>query len=210
MGTPEEFSENNVISSLSLWLAGQLLGAGYLIFWKARGAVQTPDGWYFDWNSNYASILLDPTFAARWAGGKGLLTLADHTPTEPRFVERPITEAGPIPQHEVLVPALSIEVGPALEIANVELGSRVKWWSRHLVVEGYARNRVELAYLKDKLPIWFKGESTFDIANHDAGSLATVGQVEVLDTIVDYQISRTGIEQATYYIIGNARLEYAA
>jgi len=210
MGTPEDYSENNVINSLSLWLADQLIDAGYLIYWKQRGAVQDEDGWYFDWNTNYSLYMADSTFAARWASAKGLLVLADYMPTEPRFIERPISEAGPIPQNEVVTPTLSIEVGPALEISNLEMGTDVKWWNRHLVVEGYLRTRSELGVFKDNLPIWFLGESTFDIANHDAGSLATVGQIQVLDTIVDSQISRTGLEQATYYVIVNARLEYAA
>lgn len=210
MSTPELYSETNVVHSLSTVIANDLLLAGYLVYWHAIQSVQTLDGVYANWNDNYSVYISNPTFAGRWNSAKGLAMLTDHLPTEPRFVERPISVVGPISTHEVLIPALSVEVGPAIEIANYELGSTLKWWNRHLVIEGYARNRTELAFFKDKLPIWFRGETTFDVVNHDAGSLAAVGPVQSMDTVVDYEIVRAGPEQTTYHVICNARLEYIA
>lgn len=210
MGTPEEYSTRNVSNSLSIVLADKLLAFGYIIYWPSVSAVQTLDGWYYQWNTAYASYAADSTFMAAWNNAKGLLSLVDHLPTEPRFVERPITVVGTIPQSEVLIPALSLEIGSAVEIYNAEIGSDLKWWNRHLLVEGYVRDRNEAAEFADKLGIWFKGDTTYDISDQDAGSFAAIGDVQVLDTVVEYEIHTEGSIQETYHVICNARLEYVA
>jgi hypothetical protein len=206
----EQFSETNIVNTVSLYLAAKLLERGYGLYWHARDAVQTPDGWYFDWGQQYAAYLGDPVFGPWLAGAKGLVMLTDDLPAEPRFVQRPIEQVGPVPQHQVMVPVLSVEVGPAVAMRNFELGSKLKWRGRHLVVEGYVRTKAELGVFKDALGNWFDNETCFDIADHDAGTLATVGQIEFCDTLVDYDINVNGTEAATYQVICNSRLEYVA
>lgn len=208
-----QFSENNITGSLALVVANNILDLGYLVYWHAKQAVQidiaSPD-WYFNWNTNFATYMIEPNFSAAWANAKGLLMLTDYLPTEPRFIERPIDVVGPIPDDQVQIPALSIEVGPPVEISNYELGSRLKWYNRHLVLEGYLRNRTELSIFKDQLAEWFRGDTPIDIRNHDAGNLALIGTVSVLDAAVDYEINRESTEQTTFHVICNARLEYVA
>lgn len=208
--TPDKFSETNVVNTVSRYVASKLLAENYLVYWHARDAVETPDGWYFEWSTNYATYMLDATFLARETAAKGLVVLTDSLPAEPRFVERPITQVGPINQNEVPIPALSIEVGPSKFVAEYEIGSGLKWRYRHLIVDGYVRTRAEQAKFKDFLALWFEHNQLFDIADNDAGSTAIVGTVYVQEPDVDYAIYTDTPKATTFQVICNARLDYIA
>lgn len=208
--TPEQYSESNIVNSLSIALANKLLLASYLVYWHKRDAVQTPDGMYFQWSTNYASYMADVTFAARVTAGKGMIALRDSLPAEPVFIQRHIQTAGPIKQNEVPVPALSVEVGPPVAIKDWELGSKMKLWGRHLIIDGYVRDQSEQRRFKDYLAIWMMDDQFFTISDHDSGSLAEVGPLDTNDTVIDFAVEVAGQEQTTYQVLCNSRLEYVA
>lgn len=208
MATQSDFSETNIVNSVSLVLAQRLMAKGYLIYWRHRDAVQTPEGWYYDWGTNFTAYMSDVAFAARVNGGTGLVVLSDSLPAEPVFVKRHIQVAGPIAQNEVPVPAISVEVGPAVVMTNWELGSALKMRGRHLIVDGYVRDRSEQVKFKDWFAEWFDNDTFFTINQHDDGSLSPIGQLDTNDTIVDFAIEVAGQEQVTYQVLCNSRLEY--
>ena len=208
MASQLDFSETNIVNTLSVFLAQKLMNVGYLIYWRQRDAVQTPEGWYYEWSTNYSTYMADATFAARVNSGNGLVVLTDSLPTEPVFIKRHIQVAGPIKQNEVPVPAISVEVGPPVAITNWELGSGLKMRGRHLIVDGYVRDRSEQAKFKDWFAMWFDNDTYFTIQNHDDGSLVAVGQLDTNDTVVDFAVEVAGQEQVTYQVLCNSRLEY--
>lgn len=210
MTTRDKYSETNIVNSISVALAQKLLDAGYMIYWRLRDAVQTPDGWYYQWSTNFATYMADGTFSARVTASLGLMTLTDSLPTEPVFVQRQLAAAGPIAQNVVPVPALSVEVGPPVAIRNWELGSKLKLFGRHLIVDGYLRNRSEQIRFKDWLADWFDSSTVFSIVDHDAGTLAPVDTLDTNDTVVDFAVVVDGQEQTTYQVLCNTRLEYIA
>lgn len=210
MSVRSDYSETNIVNSISTVLASNLLGVGYLIYWRLRDAVQTPDGWYFQWSTNYPTYMLDVTFAAKVNASQGLITLSDSLPAEPVFIQRPIQAAGPITQNTVVIPALSVEVGPPVPIRNWELGSKLKMFGRHLIVDGYLRNHSEQAKFKDWLANWFDSSTVFQILDHDGGTLALIDTLDTNDTIVDFAVNVAAQEQTTYQVLCNSRLEYIA
>lgn len=205
-----QYSENNIVNSIASVLASNLLSANYLVYWQARDGVQTPDGFYYGWSTNYATYMADGTFLARITAAKGMVTLVEHIPASPTWILRPITTAGPIGQDQLVLPVLSVEVGPMLNVKNYELGSAKSWRSRHLVIDGYVRDQSEQKTFMDLLSIWFDNETFFSVQDHDAGTLATVGDIETDKTQVDYAIQPIAVEPVTFQVICNSRLQYIA
>src|SRR5690242_15772631 len=120
------WSESNIINSLSLYLAGQLLAAGFLVYWHERDALQintSPTGWYLQYSQNYQTYLANSTFQAAHAAAVGIVTMVDSIPANPRFVKRLTSDASVGPADAITVPAVSIEVGPAIPVQNYELGT---------------------------------------------------------------------------------------
>lgn len=211
--TPEAFSESNVLNSLSLYVASKLLASGYLLYWHKRDAVQIADsstGWYTEWSKNGATYLANSTVAAAFSAARGLVTLTGEIPAVPRFIIRLIDDTSIGPADVVSVPTLSIEVGPAIAVSDYELGSGKKWRSRHLIVDGYVRTVEEQGRFKDFFSLWFDNNQALTIRNHDAGTLAQVGEVTVVDSVPRYQTLVMGAEATTYQVLLNARLVYVA
>lgn len=213
------FSETNIVNSISQYLATQLLAAGYLLYWHHIDAVQingTSTGWYLNWSVNGATYLAQPTVQTVFTAARGLLTLTGEIPAVPRFVIRLIDDTSIGPADVVAVPTLSVEVGPALPVSNYELGARTKWRSRHLIVDGYLRgpqdapNFNEQALFKDFLALWFDNEQPLAVQNHDDGSLAAVGTVTVMDSVVRHATLPQAPDPTTYQVLLNARLVYVA
>ena len=210
MTLPELYSAENILNTLSTYISTDLLARNYLVGWQERNAVQTPDGWYYGWDANFAAYVADGTFNARWTTAKGLVTMVEGFATEPRFIERPIAVAGPMPQHEVLVPALSLELTPPYAVRFAELGSGVQWWNHTMLVEGYFRTRAELRTFADLTMLWFQEQTPLTILRHDDSSLAVIGDLQFLDAVAETELDLTVSQQLVYHLVCNARLEYAA
>lgn len=203
-------NEHNVANSVALYLAAKLLAEGYLLYWHAIDAVQTPDQWYSQYSVNQASYLLDSTFAARVASAKGLLTILPKKSAIPRWIQRPTNDGTVQPQDSVPIPALSLTIDPVVTVANYELGSKLKWRVRRLTIDGYARDETEQSRFVDLLADWLDNETMLDVLDHEAGDLALLGTVEVDRVSLDAGFAFDEAEAATYEVLFNARLEYVA
>lgn len=210
MPTIDQFSTSNIINSLSVYLAGKLLASGYLVYWHYRDFVQTTDGAYYQYSTNASTYLADPTFVSRYSTAKALVTLTDSIPADPRHIVRPTTDGSVGPPETVTVPVLSISVGDAVPIANYEVGTALKWRTRHLVIDGFARTKEEAAALADLLAIWFDEDLSQNILNHDAGSLAVIGSVRIANMRSDRDEWLDEAEERRFEMLLNAMLEYVA
>lgn len=208
--TPELYSESNVANSLSTDLAGRLLAAGYLLYWEPQDAVQTLSEWWLQFRVNEAAYLANPTFQARLAAAKGILTVAGTLPANPRFISRPTLDGSAPDADEVRVPAMIITLSAARPGRPYELGTTKKWRTRHLMVEAYVRNESELRLLKDLLALWMEPDRVVAIVNHDAGTLAAIGDVHVTQSAVDSDLLFDGSEATTHQVVLNAMLQYTA
>ena len=206
----EQYSDNNVLNSIALDLANKFLSVNYVVYWANRDIVQTLDGSYFGWSTNYATHMADGTFAARIAAADGMVSLTESLSASPTWILRPITTAGPIAQNEHLLPVISVEVGAAVPVRPYELGSRDKWRHRLLMLDGYVTSRKELRKFVDWFGLWYDSELHLDIQDHDAGSLATVGDVEFVDTNVRYRVDPIAVEPVVFQVICTTRLTYIA
>jgi hypothetical protein len=211
MTLAEQLSEFNIVNSVSEYIAGKLLEAGYVVYWHARDALQlNATDWYFEYSTNYPTYLAVPAVLTAMNAAKGIVTLGRSLPAEPRFVARPTLDGSVLPQDAVGIPALSVEVGPAQIVEYLECGTRVKRWFRHLLVDGYARTQDEQGRFTDYFALWFEPDIPLSIYDHDAGTRALIDTVlPLLPNISRAQL----IDQAdaiTYQLVFNARLEYFA
>lgn len=212
MSTPAKYSTTNVLNTISQLLATNFLADGYLIYWHARDSVQideTASGWYPSFSQNRAAYAADSTFSTAVANAKGLVTLVSDLPAVPRFVIRLMSDASVGDPDEVPVPAIAIDVGAALSLSAYELGSKVKWRTRHLMLDAYVRSEAEAMQVQDLFAIWFEEECSIPIVDHDAGTQAAVGAVIVLDPGVRALPNIHQGDALTYEVLLNARLVYA-
>lgn len=210
MALIDKYTTSNVSNSLATYFAERLLVAGYLVYWHHRDMVQTTDGTYYQYSTSYVTYLADPTFLSRYSAAKGIVTITDHVPAVPRHIIRPTTDGSVGPAESVTVPVLSIEIGDAVPLASYEAGSSLKWRTRHLVIDGYARSKDESARLADLLAVWFDEEVQRDVNDHDAGTQAVVGPIRVADMRVDRADFLDEAEERRFEVLLNARLEYVA
>lgn len=208
-----QWSETNILNSVALYITSQFIAQGYVIYYHRQDAMQintSATGWYYQWSTNKAAILADSAFAAALSAGKGLLTVVEALPAEPRFVERLISDASVGAADEVPVPALAFSLTSEQFQDGYELGTKMKWRSRHLMVDSYTRDDREQGRIKDWLTWWLELNSIVDIADHDAGSQAAVGSVVVDQVRVDTDRFFEKGQAATYQVLANALLTYVA
>lgn len=184
---------------------------GYLVYWKERDAVETNAGWYFQYSTNFTTYLVDGTFAAAVTAAKAMVSITLAFPASPQILQRHITEARSLSQNEIVVPALSLDLGPALAVGNIELGTNIQTRHRHLMIEGYLRDDFEMGVIADFLAIWFDNNTNFSVYDHDAGTAVEIGQAQTVATVVDsLRNDGDGQEQTSYQVICNTMLEYIA
>jgi hypothetical protein len=203
-------SERNVQNSVASFLASKLITAGYLVYWHQIDSVETPDGVYPNYSTLQSTYLAIPGFMARVNLSKGLVTLTGNLSALPRFVTRP-TSDGKVEGHDTVpTPALSVTVGPMVSDGDFELGSKLRWRSRHLMVQGFLRNDAEQQTFADVLAEWFDDHTIVEIRDHVAGSLALLDTFDLVAPRVAKDTDVDGAEAVTYEVLVNARLEYVA
>ncbi len=209
MSTPEKFSTTNILNSIATDLVAKMLANNYIVYWKERYAVETNDGWYFEYSTKFTTYLADGTFAAAVASSKAMVSITQSFPASPQILQRHITEARSLSQNEIVVPALSIEIGPALGFENVELGTNLQRRHRHLVVAGFLRDDLEMGAIADFLAIWYDNNTNFPVYDHDSGTATEIGQMQTVATVVDsFRDDENAQEQTAYQVICNTMLEY--
>jgi hypothetical protein len=209
--TADQVTESNVENSVSIYLATLLLGANYLVYWHQSDALQTPDGWYFNYSALQTTYLADATLHARVVAAAGLITLRGDISAIPRYVTRPSRDGTVAGQDEVPIPLVAIEIGPSISLRNYEMGNRpTKWRRRHCMLTLVARDRAEQKALTDRLAVWFDDGQWIDIKDHDSGTLSTITSVQVVDQVPFTAVSPDDAEALTYVSAINAWLEYVA
>lgn len=205
-----QFSETNIENSVATLLAQRLLNAGYLLYWEPIDAVQTIDGWYFQYTTQQATYAVDPVFSQRLAAAKGILTLRDPATANPSFAVRPMND-GTVPEEgAVQTPSLAIHIGPMLNGEGIGMGDRTRVRYRHLSIYGLARDRFEQATLRDSLAMWFDENEVIDVRDHDAETLELFGSVITDLVMADSAIVQLSTEAMTFEVVLNARLQYEA
>lgn len=202
------WSSTNLFNSVGARLGAKLLAEGYLIYWSNQDGFETPDGWYGRYSTRDDVLLQDSTVAARVAAAKGLLTIRGPLTAVPQFVTRPKYSGAVDTQNEVMVPALAIDVGGQGPIGGYELGTRLKWRTRRLTIQGFARTWDEMKLLEDRLAEWFDEDVEIDVLDHDAATLENLGSARVVSPSVEGDLEVAGSEPATYGVELNASLEY--
>lgn len=206
-----DYSTPNIINSISLELAARFLTAGYVLYWHRLDALQTSTiDWYYNYSTTYETRLADAAFLGLLTAAKGILTITDSVPALPRYTVRPINSGAVPAEDEVMVPSLAVLLGPAIDLSSAEMGSDLKNWARRLELDTYLRTTDEQGLFQDLFPLWFKGDATFAIKNHVAGTLADVGTVVVgrsqtaTLTVIDNSLAQT------FEVAMQAKLDYVA
>lgn len=211
MGTlAQSYSNHNVANSLAIFVATKLLAADYLVYWHQRDAVQTDDGWYYEYSTKRDDYLADNTFKAAYDTAKGVSTITEAVSADSKFIIRPTTDGSIGPAATVPLPVLSINVGDAIGQEFVELGSLMKFRWRHLVVDCFTRSKAENNIISDALAVWFDEGTSITVSDHGAGTLANFGDVTLSAVRVDSAVWLAEPEERRYQVILNARLEYVA
>lgn len=210
MTTQSDFSTSNVKNSIAGFLGAALLQKGYVVYWHENDGLETLDGYYGQWSTRQATLLTDSVVAPRIAAAAGLITIKGPITASPRFVTRPTFSGAVDEQDEIPVPAIAIDVGAAAPIANYELGSRLQWRSRHLIVHAFARTEPEQSLFQDFLAETLDEDTMIDILDHDGGTQNVVGNVRMLSPTTEGSIRIPGPESTTFAVELNARLEYVA
>lgn len=206
----DQFSETNLATSMAVYLAGQLLTAGYLVYWHLADAVQTPDGWYYGWRANFNTYKVDSQVAARLAAAKGLMAIRPKATADPLFPVRHTLDGSVPNQDEVQVPCLFVSVDVERPGDFSGLGDRMRERFRDLTVYGYVRDAAEQSVMTTALVRWFDDSLALAVQDYDAGTLSEFGDVECQMPLADNAIVGLTPEATRYEVILNARLRYEA
>lgn len=210
MSLMDLFSERNILNSVATQLSENLLDAGYLVYWHALDAVQTPDGMYGTYSTDYATHLADGTFAGRVNAALGMVTVTEGETASPRFPTRLTTAGEPTTAERVQVPTFGIEIGPEVPLTPYEHGSYLRWRVRPLTIEGRLRTRAELTWFTDKLAQWFDEDFPIVIEDHDNSSGEDPSIVRITRRLVTRDVVENLGEQDRFQVQLQARLEFVA
>lgn len=203
-------SETNIENSIATVFGQALLDVGYVLYWHASDGLQTPDGWYQGYSVNQATYVADPTVAARLQAALGLFTIAERPSALPRTPTRPTTGGLVGAPDQLSSPVAAIKVDPVLTGPGYEIGTRRRVRNRVMTIETVCRDLTEQTRLTDLFPQILDDESTVEVLDHDGGTLAVVGSVDVLKGSIDSQLVPFGADAFTYTVTFHAVLEFVA
>jgi hypothetical protein len=204
------FTTSNLTNSMADKLATELLAAGYLLYWLSLDALQTADGVYLNYQANQASILQDVDVAEELASSKGILTLRNDDFSFPQYPTRPTSDGAVAAPEDIPVPAIALRVQHMPNGRLLGIGSTERARFASLELYGLARDKGEQLYLTDVLRVAFDESQFLSVLDHDAGTRASVGAVEVQRTEVGTLIYPLGPESRAFEFTLNARLRYEA
>lgn len=210
MALLDQYSETNLATNIAVLLATNLLALGYLIYWHQTDALQTPDGYYYGWSTNFATLSGNSTLAARINAAKGLVTIRPQDTAKPVYPVRHTVDASVTNETEAQVPWLAVQVDAEQPVAFSGLGDRRRTRHRNLTIYGCTRDKTEMSFLRDSLVRWFDDSSFLPLQDYDAGSTTVFADVEFELPIADSAIIALSPEASRYEVILNARLRYEA
>jgi hypothetical protein len=205
------YSLTNLTNSVAEVLASTLLSHDYLLYWPTLDALQTPDGVYPQYQANQAAILLsDSAVASRYNDSRGILTIRNDDFSFPQFPTRPTSDGAVLSPEDMPVPSIVLQVQHEGNGGLLGLGSRERERFASLDMYGLARDQGEQLYLVDALRVAFDESQFLTVADHDAGTKASVGLMELQRTSVGTLIYPLGPESRAFEFTLNARLRYEA
>lgn len=211
--TLDAFSRDNMANSLAVYLAEALLSAGYLVYWHAADAVQTPVGWYPQYRATQDVYEADATFAAQLSAARGLVTLRDAdamSAANPLYPVRP-TDDGDMPSaQDVAVPSLTVELSDIGTGRALELGSSLRERWRYVALWGFARDATEMRWFTDHLAMWCDEDVVSDVADHTQDPPTVLGTVSWRGVELESAIVPIGLEATQFEFMLNARLVFDA
>lgn len=207
--TPEQASSANIVNSVAEYLAGKFLAKGYLVYWQVLDAVQTADGWYYEYSVNSATYLADATFGAAATAAKGMVAIVPAIPAEPRFVSRPTLDGTVLPESHVGIPAIAIEVGAPDPQFRYQLGSTMHWRRRMLTLDCYTRTQAEQAEWQDWLALWFDPDVLIPLRDHENTGLSLEDGWSTM-TRIDSNTVLNRAEAEAFQVVLTTFLEYIA
>lgn len=213
MATPSEFSATNIGNSLSLYLGAQCIQADLVVYWHELDALQIGTGtsdWYFEFSTNRTAILATPEVQTALNASRGVLTMYGAFPAEPRFIQRLISDVTAGSQQDVVIPALTFVVSPELMTQPYEIGTKLKWRKRSVMVEVITRTAQEQLWFADRLMNWLDDETAIVIHNHDDQSLTELGVVETERVRVEMGTFTDAAMALTYQIVSGMWVNYVA
>jgi hypothetical protein len=191
-------------------LSANLLSAGYLLYWHSIDALQTPDGFYFQYSTQQATYLADSLVSSRMAAARGLLTVKDADAANPVRLVRPTSDGTVGSQGAIQLPELVIEIVGFSPGVLVELGSRIRRRQVLCAIYGWVRNRAEMQWMTRQLREWFDCCLIVPIYDHDAGTQALIGQAEIIAADAGSMVVGQGAEAETFEVLLSMRLEFEA
>lgn len=204
------YSETNLANSVATTLSGLLLASGYLVYWHDIDAVQTPDGWYFEYSTKAPIYLADVTFGPRIAASRGLMTLTQSVAAYRRYSARPTSDGTVSGQDDLPVPMIVIEVGPLDSAELFEMGATLRFRTRPVLLYGTMRSPDELRWVLARMETWLSEGVYVEVRDHDSGSLAVVGDVEVVGVSTERAEVPLGPDTLRYEFLHEARVEFVA
>lgn len=207
----EKYSLTNVTNSVAEYLASTLLTAGYLVYWPTLDAIQTPDGVYTGFQADQGSLWYDnPTAEGRLAASRGIVTLRNDDFSFPQFPVRPTSDGTVASFEDFQVPSVTLHLDHDVSGIPLGLGSRQRVRYLSLDLYGLARDYGEQLFLLETLRVAFDDATFVSIVDHDAGTRAAVGKVEVQRTDVGKFIYPLKADSRAFEVTLNARLRYEA
>lgn len=205
-----QFSLTNLGNSLSQYLATSVVTAGYLVYWKPTNVLQVGTSAYPQFYEQQEAILSNPTVAAAFAAARGIVSFLNQDFSFPEFPVRPTSDGSVAAPEDAPVPLLSVLVTHGPNGALCGLGSRERWRTADLSVLGYARSFEEQLYLANVVRTAFDEGVFLDIRDHDAGTRALVGDVEIVEAGVQTDTYPLKPDAMVYEVTLSARLRYHA
>lgn len=205
-----QYSLTNLANTVSEYLAEALLDRGYLVYWRPIDALQTADGVYPSWFENQSAILADAQVAAEFAASRGIFSILDMDSALPGLSTRPTSDGTVTDPEDVPVPSLTVVVEHLPNTGLVELGTKKQYRSTLLQLVGYARNMEEQNFLADLLRQLFDDWTHIRLLDHDAGTKAPIGLVDVTETRLTTVVAALRKDEQVYEIALSSELRYEA
>ena len=205
-----QYSTTNIANSLAERLAAELLTQGYLIYWKAADCLQTPAGWYPEYFQQQEVIMRRTDVQAAFLASRGIVTLANGDFSIPQLPTRPTSDGYIKYIEDMPVPSVTLDVVHLTNGSLVELGSKIKERYASFLAFGLARDYAEQQWLLERLRTTFDEDQLVDVLDHDAGTKAAVGPVDIVSSGVSSDIYPTNVDAMSFEFTLNARLRYEA
>jgi hypothetical protein len=204
------YSTSNLTNSVAEYLAESLLELGYLVHWMGIDALQTPAAVYPRFRAGEGQALGLSAVAQVFANSRGIITIRDDDFSFPQYPVRPTSDGFAVALEDVPVPTIAVSVQPGRNGRLLGLGSKKRDRYALLTLFGLARDKGEQLFLADALRETFDQSEYLPVLNHDSGTAAPAGSVEITSSAVDTDTRPLDQESQAFEVTLTATLLYQA